>query len=208
MMWFLIFTLLGVATVLGVAVLLGVTNTRLKTRCTVVKHAREGLELQIQRRHEIVAAILDPIQRDDSYDLDSTDNVSFLAERARNTTKLSERSHFETALAESLKDLLTAVDNSPELSVNESYARPRQRLSEVEDDLRNAQRFYNDSVQQYNALLDSIPNRLIAAMFSFGPRDLVDIASSIPDAVTTVPETMVDVVPAPKGRSIISAKKV
>ncbi len=207
-MWLIVWTILSVATVLGLSLFLGVTNTRLKTRCMVVKHAREGLELQIQRRHEMIDAILDPIQRDESYDLDSTDNVAFLAQRARSTANFSERSHFESALAESLKDLLTAVDNSPELSVNESYARPRQLLSDAEDNLRNAQRFYNDSVQQYNAILEPIPNRLIAAMFSFAPLNTIDIASAIPDTVTVIAEATVNMVAAPKGRSIGATKKV
>ena len=206
-MWFLLWTLVAVVTVVGIGVLLWVTDTRLKTRCMVVKHAREGLELQIQRRHEIVDAILDPIQRDESFDLDSTDNVAFLAKRARNTTKFSERSHFETALAESLKDLLTAVDNSPELSVNEAYARPRQQLSEAEDDLRNAQRFYNDSVQQFNAILNPLPIRVIALLFSFVPLELIEIAPAIPDATPTIANPVENLVPTPKGRPI-SARKV
>lgn len=207
-MWLLFWTFLAVITVLGFGAFLWVTNTRLKTRCQIVKHAREGLELQINRRHESIDAILNAVQSDSSFDLDSTDNVAFLANRARNTKKFSERSHFESALAESLKDLLTAVDNSPELSVNESYARPRQQLEEAEDDLRNAIRFYNDSVQQFNALVEPMHNRVVAAMFSFCPLEQMEIASSIPEATPAVAEPLVSVVPPPMGRNIIGAKKV
>lgn len=199
-MWWIIWTLVAVAAVLGFGIFLGVTNTRLKTRYMVVTHAREGLELQIQKRHEIVEAILDPIQRDGSFDLDSTDNVSFLAKRARNTTKFSERGHFECALAESLKDLLTAVDNSPELSVVESYARPRQLLDEADSNLRNTQRFFNDSVQQYSAIRDSIPNRFVAVLFSFPHVDPVEIASAVPDPSPAIADSTAHTIPSPKTR--------
>jgi LemA protein len=213
MVWWLLMTLVAMATVVGIGVILGVTNARLKTRCTVVKHAREGLELQLQRRQELIDSILDPIQRDGAFDLDSTDNVAFLARRARNTVKFTERCHFETALAESLQDLLNAVDNSPELSINEAYARPRQQLAEVEVDLRNAQRFYNDAVQQYNAILDFLPTRAIGAMFSFSHVDPAELVPACPaeappitSPIAAMPP-MPSIVPAPKGR-VAQVKKV
>jgi LemA protein len=206
-MWLLLFTIVAVVTVLGIGAFLGVSNTRLKTRCTVVKHAREGLELQLGRRHEQIAQVLDPIKRDGSFDLDSTDNVALLADRARNATSFSERMHFENALAESLKDLLAAVDNSPELSVDESYARPRQNLEETEGDLRKALRFYNSSVNEFNQLVDGFPQFLIAAMFSFSHQESAEIASTIPEPVVEAVEPTGSIVPPPKGM-ISGAKRV
>jgi LemA protein len=109
-------------------------------------------------------------------------------------------------LAESLKDLLTAVDNSPELSINEDYVRPRQQLAEVEVDLRNAQRFYNDAVQEYNSILDFLPNRVIGAIFSFSHIDGAELVEACPSEETAV-EAIPTIVPPPKGR-IVQTKKV
>lgn len=199
-MWWLLLTLLAVVTVLGIGAFLGVSNTRLKTRSTVVKHAREGLELQLARRHQIVQQILEPIKRDGSFDLDSTDNVELLSNQARNSPKFVERIHFETALGESLKDLLAAVDNSPELSVDESYARPRQMLEESEADLAKALRFYNGSVNEFNPLVDGFPNFLIAAMFSFCHADHAEIESAIPESMNAIGEPIASAVPPAKSR--------
>lgn len=197
-MWWLAWTIVSVAAVLTVGILMGILNARLKTRWMVVEHAREGLELQLKRRHETIDNMLEPIRRDSSFDLDMTDNVSFLARRARQTLGFAEREHFEIALAESLKDLLTAVDNSPELPANESYAKARQHFEEVESDMRNADRFYNDAVQQYNALLEFFLNRIVARLFSFTKAESFEVFSAIPDPVVAYAHTHKGTVPAPK----------
>ncbi len=198
MVWWLIWTLVSVAAVVTVGISIGVVNARLKTRRTVAVNAREGLEFQLKRRHELIDAMMLPIQGDGSFDLGSSDNVSFLARRARHTIEFSEREHFETALADSLKELLEVVDNSPELPVAESYAKPRQLFAEAETDLQNAQRFYNDSVQQYNAIIDLWPNRLVAALFSFEREETFEVGTVISEPKPIVVGTHQKSVPTPK----------
>ncbi len=199
MVWWIIWTSVSVAAVLTAGILIGVVNSRLKTRRSVVENAREGLEFQLKRRHELIDAMIEPIIRDGSFELDTSENVSFLARRARHTIKFSEREHFENSLAESLKDLLVAVDNSPELPADESFAKLRQLFSEAEADLRNTQRFYNDAVQQYNAILDFIPSRFVAAMFSFERAETFDVIAAFPEPKPIIDAAPKKSVPTPKG---------
>jgi LemA protein len=197
-MWWLIWTIVPMAAVISIGAWIGTINVRLKTRRQIVDHARQGLEFQLKRRHELIDRLLEPIQRDGSFDLDASENVNFLARRARHANKLCEREHFEVAFAEALKDLLAAVDDSAELSISEAYARPRRELEEVETDLCNAERFYNDAVQQLNAMIEFVPNRIIALVFSVSPGDYFEIKSAIPSSQATVETLKESVVPAPK----------
>jgi LemA protein len=197
-MWWLIWTGVAAVAVIALGIVMWVLDTRLKARKRVVDHAREGLELQLKRRHEMIDELLEPIERNGSFDLESTDNVKFLARRARQAVQFGEREHFESALADSLKNLLTSVDQSDPLSGNEAYLKARREFDEAEDDLRKSDRFYNDAVQQYNSLMESLPARVLAAIFSFAPEESFDVSSASPDAAVKVPAPKKRIVPAPK----------
>jgi LemA protein len=181
-MWYFIWVIVCAGFVVTIGLWIAHVNGRFKSRKTVVDHAREVLEAQLKRRHEAIERLLASIAQKESIDANSSENVAFLTRRAKNVIQLSEMEHFESSLAETLRDFLATSDNSPLLANDEGYTQARERMNEVEHDLMKADQFYNDAVRQFNEVIDFAPNRLVAALFSFSRQDYFEVKSALPDS--------------------------
>jgi len=63
------------------------------------------------------------------------------------------------------------AENYPELKANENFLNLQNTLSQLENEIQMARRYYNGSVRDYNTTIQVFPNSLLAGAFGFGPRE-------------------------------------
>lgn len=66
------------------------------------------------------------------------------------------------------------AENYPELKANENFLNLQNTLSELEQDIQMARRYYNGAVREYNNMIQVFPNNLFASMFGFSKREYFD----------------------------------
>jgi LemA protein len=88
----------------------------------------------------------------------------------------------ENALAGTLKSLFAVAEAYPDLKANQNFLQLQSDLTDTEDKIQAARRFYNGNVRDYNTKLMVFPTNLFANMFGFTKKDFFGIDESGPEA--------------------------
>ena len=95
-----------------------------------------------------------------------------------------------------LGKLFAVAENYPELKANQNFLALQQELSNTEDRIQAARRFYNANVQDYNARVQSFPSNVIAGMFGFKEEEFFEIPEAERAAVAEAPRVDFGALPA------------
>ena len=149
-----------------------------------VDSAWSDIDVQLQRRHDLVPRLLNAVKGYADYERATLEAVTALRAEAMNVTDVAERGRAEEKLGTSMLRLLAVAESYPDLKANENFLNLQNELVETENYLQFARRYYNGSVRDYNTMTETVPSNLIASMFNFTTRSFFqktsDEASNVP----------------------------
>ena len=102
-------------------------------------------------------------------------SVQAASVEARAGASRSELERTENALTGQLRGLLAVVEAYPDLKASRSYLDLQQQITEAEEQIQYARRYYNGTVRELNILIDSFPSNLVARLFGYAHRDYFEI---------------------------------
>ncbi|HET8941605.1 MAG TPA: LemA family protein [Rudaea sp.] len=150
-----------------VAVGIGWIFNRLVRDRNQVHAAWSDVDVQLQRRHDLVPALVESVRAYARHETELFARVATERSRARATPGIAARGTAEKSLGLDLSRLIALGEAYPELKASSSFSQLSTQLVQVEDDLQHARRFYNGSVRDYNTHLQRFPDLLIAGAFGF-----------------------------------------
>lgn len=175
------------AAVAGLVALGTILFNRLVRDRNRVKAAWSDIDIQLQRRHDLIPQIVKSVDQYADYERATLRAVAALRAEAITITdaaKIDARGAKEELLSEEVHRLIAIAENYPDLKANENFLNLQNELAETEDNLQFARRFYNGAVRQFNTRIEIVPNNIIAGWFNFQQRQFFQKAS---DDVATVP---------------------
>jgi LemA protein len=89
----------------------------------------------------------------------------------------SEKLAADDAVSGTLKSLFAVAENYPDLKANENFIQLQTELSDIENKIAAARRFFNSCVKDYNTAIESFPSNIIAKIFGFKEYDFFAIES-------------------------------
>ena len=177
-----------VTTFVSILVLLFVAGVVLYNRLirsrNRVDTAWSDIDVQLQRRHDLIPQLVKAVDQYAKYERATLEAVTELRSEAMHVVEISARGKAEEKLSKEVGRLLAVAENYPDLKANENFLNLQSELSETEDYLQFARRYYNGSVRDYNTMTATVPSNIVAAMFDFGERAFFqktsDDASNVP----------------------------
>ena len=88
----------------------------------------------------------------------------------------------ENMLSGALKSLFAVAEAYPDLKANQNFLQLQNDLTDTEDKIQAARRFYNGTVRDYNTKIQQFPGNLFASMFNFTKREFFGIDENGPEA--------------------------
>jgi LemA protein len=175
---FLIFIL----AVLGIIVV--VLYNRLVRSRNRVSTAWSDIDVQLQRRHDLVPQLVKAVDAYAKYEKATLEAVTELRAEAMRVADVNARGEAELALSEGVGRLLALAESYPDLKANENFLNLQRELVETEDYLQFARRYYNGSVRDFNTMTETVPSNFVARLFNFKPREFFqkrsDDAANVP----------------------------
>src|SRR3989344_6429076 len=98
--------------------------------------------------------------------------------RAMNATAPEDKADAENMLTGALKSLFAVSEAHPDLKANSNFVELQRELSDTENKIHAARRFYNTNVRDLQNGLESFPTNIIGNMFSFKTRDFFELSES------------------------------
>jgi LemA protein len=130
-----------------------------------VKEAWAGIDVQLQRRYELVPNLVATVRGYQQHESGVLERVTRL--RAEPAMAVDLRASEESGLSRSIGRLFALAENYPELKASAGFQQLHSSLVGIENDLQYARRYYNGSVRDNNNLVEGFPSLLIARLCGF-----------------------------------------
>jgi LemA protein len=138
-----------------------------------VDEAWSGIDVQLQRRHELIPNLLATVKGYMNHESGVLERVTRL--RSDPSMARSERASQESGLSRSIGRLFALSEDYPDLKASEGFSQLHGSLVKIEEQLQYARRYYNGSVRDNNNRVDSFPSMIIARAFHLINAELLEI---------------------------------
>ena len=145
---------------------------RLKNR---VDEAWSDIDVQLKRRYDLIPNLVETVKGYASHEKELFIKVTEARSRAMQAGSLHDKAEAENMLSDTLKSLFAVAENYPQLRASENFAKLQDELSDTENKIQAARRFYNGMVRDFNTKVQVFPNNLIAGILSFKSREFFEI---------------------------------
>jgi len=149
---------------------------RLVRNRNLVSEAWAGIDVQLQKRSELVPNLVQTVKGYASHESSVFEEVAHIRSSGKNTGEsVGIRAEHETALSRSLGRLFALAEDYPDLKASEGFQQLHSSLVEIEDQLQYARRYYNGAARDNNNAVESFPSNLIAGLFKFQLAEFFEI---------------------------------
>ncbi len=133
-----------------------------------VHEALSDIDVQLKRRFDLIPNIVETVKGYASHESGVFEKITEARSRVAGGGSPIDRASAENALSGTLKSLFAVAENYPDLKANTTFMGLQGELSDTENKIQAARRFYNAMVMELNAAVHSFPTNIIAGMFGFG----------------------------------------
>ncbi len=150
--------------------------------------AWSDIDVQLKRRYNLIPALVDTVKGYKDYEAETLEKVIKARQLGLSATTVKEHEQADNMLTQALGKLFALAEAYPDLKANVNFLDLQQQLSQIEDAIQNARRYYNAVVRDYNTRIESFPDVLIAQRYHFQPKDFFELEESEKEAVKKMPK--------------------
>lgn len=165
--------IIGVVAVIAIAII-STYNKLVRTKQRVSESFAD-INVQLKRRHDLIPNLVSTVKGYSSHEKELLENVTKARTQAMSAQGPLEQSQAENMLSQTLKSLFAVTENYPDLKASENFAKLQDELSDTENKIQAARRFYNGQVRDYNTAQETFPTNLLVKMFHFQTADYFEI---------------------------------
>ena len=167
---YILFGILGVAVIWFIAIYNGFV--RLVNR---VKEAWADIDVQLKRRYDLIPNLVETVKGYATHEREAFENVTKARAMALGAQGLEEKGKAENMLTGALKSVFAIAEAYPQLKANENFLELQRELSDTENKIQAARRFYNGNVRDLNIGVETFPKNIIANMFKFSKMEFFQL---------------------------------
>src|SRR3972149_12149553 len=143
-----------------------------------VKEARSDIEVQMKRRYDLIPNLMETVKGYAAHEKGVFEKVTEARTRAMGAQTLGDHATAENMLTGALKSLFAVSENYPDLKANQNFLELQRELTDAEDKIQAARRFYNGNVRDMHTLIESFPSNLVAGAFGFKQSEFFELDES------------------------------
>ncbi|KKR62069.1 MAG: LemA family protein [Parcubacteria group bacterium GW2011_GWF2_42_7] len=143
------------------------------------KEAWADIEVQLKRRYDLIPNLVNTVKGYATHESSAFENVTKARALAMGATgPTPEHAQAENMLTGALKSIFAISEAYPDLKANQNFLALQNELSDTENKIQAARRFYNGNVRDLNIKIESFPSNVIARMFNFSKMEFFDLGDN------------------------------
>lgn len=170
------YIILGIVAVLAVWAI--AMYNRFVTLTNRVKEAWSDIDVQLKRRYDLIPNLVETVKGYAKHENSTLEQVTAMRTRAMGATDPKERADAENMLTGALKSLFAVSENYPDLKANTNFLELQRELSDTENKIQAARRFYNSVVQDLNTSVQSFPSNIVGKSFGFKESEFFELGEN------------------------------
>ncbi len=141
--------------------------------------AWSDIDVQLKRRHDLIPKLIDAVKQYAAYESSTLSAITALRSESVDATGIERKGQIESELSTKLHQLIALAEDYPDLKANQSFLDLQKNLTDVENHIQYARRYYNGTVRNLNIRVDSFPDMFIARIFRFIPAEFFDFDEAV-----------------------------
>ncbi len=135
------------------------------------------IDAQLKRRYDLIPNLVETVRGYMGHEREVLERVTELRSQAIAAQGPVEQAKAENLLTQALRSVFAVAENYPQLRASENFSQLQGTLTEIEDKIQAARRYYNAVVRDYNTRVHVMPSSLVASMFNFKDREYFELES-------------------------------
>src|SRR3989338_804818 len=165
---------------LGVVVVVGFWAIWAYNRFVVLANrCEEGwsdIDVQMKRGYDLIPNLVETVKGYVKHEAGTLEKVTEARTKAMGAQSVADHAQAENMLTGALKSLFAVAESYPDLKANTNFIELQRELSDTENKIQAARRFYNSVVIELQNALEQFPTNLIGNMFRFKTREFFELA--------------------------------
>lgn len=143
-----------------------------------VKESWSDIDVQLKRRYDLIPNLVETVKGYATHERELLEKITQARAAAMGATGMVDKAQKENFLSETLKSLFAVAENYPDLKASQNFLQLQDELSDTENKIQAARRFYNGNTRDYNIKLQVFPNNLIAGVMGFKQVEFFEAAAA------------------------------
>jgi LemA protein len=140
-----------------------------------VAEAWSTIDVILKKRNDLIPNLVEIVKGYAAHEQNTFDSVTQARSQSVSAKTVGEQSTAESNLSKALMNFYAVTEQYPELKANTNFITLQQDLTEVEQDIEKARRYYNGTARDNNIAVESFPSNLVALIFNFIKADYFEI---------------------------------
>ena len=157
--------------VIIVAVILVIWGVSMYNGLVKLRNNRENafanIDVQLKQRFDLVPQLVSTVKGYAAHEKDVLEKVTAARAAAMSATTIDEKVAADKAMSSALSGLKVSLEAYPELKANQNFLQLQTELSDIENKLAAARRFFNSATREFNNACEVFPSNILAGMFNF-----------------------------------------
>lgn len=170
-----VYVIIGLVLLAGLGV--AISYNRFITQRTLIESSFANVDTELRRRYDLIPNLVQTVKGYAAHERELFDEVTSTRASAAATSgqPAATQAAAEAPFVQALSRLLAVAENYPQLRASENFQALQAELTDTEDRIQAARRFYNSNIQVYNQRVKAFPSALVAKTFRFGEADFFEI---------------------------------
>lgn len=165
--------------ILVVVVLLVIWGVSLYNNLVKLRNNRENafanIDVQLKQRHDLVPQLVSTVKGYATHEREVLQRVTEARTAAMGATGINDKINAENALTSALAGLKVSLEAYPDLKANQNFMHLQTELSDLENKLAAARRFFNSTTRELNNAVETFPSNIFAKMFKFDKEPMFEV---------------------------------
>lgn len=162
----------------AIAFIVYTTYNRLVALSQRVGQAFADIDVQLKLRHDLIPNLVETVKGYTSHERGTFEEVVKARNAALSAQGPAQVAAAENALTGALGRLIALAEAYPDLKANANFQQLQSELSDIENKIAAARRFFNNAVQEYNTGIQQLPAALFAGTLGFTKKDFFDLGET------------------------------
>jgi LemA protein len=141
----------------------------------ILNEAWSGIDVQLKRRHDLIPNIVETVKGYARHEKSVLEEITNLRSRLSGPATMKEKGEMENSFSQALKSIFALAEAYPDLKANQNFQELQRTLTDTEEQIQLSRRYYNGAARDYNTMVESFPNNILAKLFGFNKADFFEI---------------------------------
>jgi len=137
--------------------------------------AWSDIDVQLKRRHDLIPNLVEAVKGYAKHEKELFEKVTEARAAAISSKSLADKAKAENQITDALKSVFAVAENYPDLKANENFLELQREITDTEDKIQAARRFYNGNVRDLNIAIESFPSNIVANMYHYQKKELFEL---------------------------------